>query len=261
MRTYFGAIWNCRYFWLSLVRMDLRSRYRGSILGIGWSLLHPMAMTAILCAVFHSILKAPLEELAPSLFAGLTFWNYWSGSAVQGCDCFFRAESYIRQFPAPLAIYPLRTVLGCAFHFLVGLVLVLALTVYFRGMPSAWALVSLVPAIVVLLLFGWCTALLFGLATVRFRDARHLTEVGMQALFYLTPIMYPMRMLEGRPRLLPLLKLNPLLPFLQILREPIVDGHPAALATYGSACLILVMLGGAACLAMLHEERRLIFYL
>src|SRR5262249_18391644 len=55
MQAYLGAIWRCRYFWLSLVRMDLRHRYRGSVLGLGWSLLHPIAMTAILCTVFHHL--------------------------------------------------------------------------------------------------------------------------------------------------------------------------------------------------------------
>ena len=53
MQAYLAAIWNCRFFWLSLVKIDLRSRYRGSVLGICWSLLHPIAMTAILCVVFQ----------------------------------------------------------------------------------------------------------------------------------------------------------------------------------------------------------------
>jgi ABC-type polysaccharide/polyol phosphate export permease len=261
MQAYFRAIWHCRYFWLSLVKMDLRSRYRGSILGIGWSLIHPAAMTAILCGVFHTLFRQPLESYAPSVFAGLTFWNFWQGSSAGGCNCFFQGEAYIRQFPAPMAIYPLRTVLGFAFHFLVGMVLVLALTTFLKGTPPGWALLSLIPAMLVLLLLGWSAALLFGLATVRFRDTRHLTEVGMQGLFYLTPIMYTPEMLKGRDHLLALLQLNPLLPFLQLLRDPIVNGHPASLATYATAGLILALLGGAACLAMVHEERRLIFYL
>src|SRR5688500_6720008 len=49
---YLGRVWDCRYFWLSLVRMDLRNRYRRSTLWMGWSLLNPLLMTGILCAVF-----------------------------------------------------------------------------------------------------------------------------------------------------------------------------------------------------------------
>ena len=52
MLAYCSAIWRCRYFWLSLVKLDLRSRYRGSLLGLGWSLAHPLAMTAIFFGIF-----------------------------------------------------------------------------------------------------------------------------------------------------------------------------------------------------------------
>ena len=64
MGKYLLAIWQCRYFWLSLVRMDLRTRYRRSFLGIGWSLLHPIAMTAIICLVFCRLFHLPVAEMA-----------------------------------------------------------------------------------------------------------------------------------------------------------------------------------------------------
>jgi ABC-type polysaccharide/polyol phosphate export permease len=260
MYAYFGAIWNCRYFWLSLVRMDLRSRYRGSVLGIGWSLLHPIFMTIILCTVFSKVLHQEIRNYAPYLFAGLTFWNYWLAVTTQGCQCFFLGEAYIRQFPAPMAIYPLRTMLASAFHFVVGLILVLALALWFQGSLNVLALTSLVPTMALLLLFGWCVALLMGLATVRFRDTRHLIEVGMQALFYLTPILYPEDMLANR-RLGHIMQLNPLMPFLNLLREPIVHGRFPSLATYAAACLIVAVLGAASSLTLVYEERRLIFHL
>ena len=48
MGSYLAAVWRCRYFWLSLVKMDLRTRYRRSVLGMGWSLLQPIAIAVIL---------------------------------------------------------------------------------------------------------------------------------------------------------------------------------------------------------------------
>ena len=61
MTGYFSEIWRLRYFWYALVRIDLKRRYRHSIIGIGWSLLHPIAMTAVLCVVFSQLLK---QEMA-----------------------------------------------------------------------------------------------------------------------------------------------------------------------------------------------------
>jgi ABC-type polysaccharide/polyol phosphate export permease len=261
MSAYFGAIWTSRYFWLSLVRMDLRARYRGSVLGIGWSLLHPIGMTVILCTVFTRLFQQETNIFVPYVFAGLTFWNYWIAVAAQGCHSFFAAEAYIRQFPAPMAIYPLRTMLASAFHFAIGLLLVFGVTAWFQGTVHLMALVTLLPNVIILLAFGWGVALLFGLATVRFRDTKHLTEICLQAWFYLTPVMYPKDLLKSELLKTITMKLNPLMPFLDILREPIVYGRAASLATYGTASLIVLVLGGLAALAMSYEERKVIFNL
>ena len=99
MRRYLATIWRCRYFWLSLVKMDLRTRYRRSILGLGWSLLHPIAMTAILCLVFAGLFHADIRDYVPYVLAGFACWNYILSVTLQGCQCFYQGEMYIRQFP------------------------------------------------------------------------------------------------------------------------------------------------------------------
>ena len=61
MTDYVRDVWRLRYFWMSLVRNDLRSRYRRSLLGIGWSLLHPIAMAAVLCTVFSQVFHVEIK--------------------------------------------------------------------------------------------------------------------------------------------------------------------------------------------------------
>src|SRR5262245_15575407 len=122
MQSYITQVWNSRFFWLSLVRMDLRTRYRRSLLGVGWSLLQPLTMTAVLCLVFHYFVKVDVRDYIPHLLTGLVGWNFVLNCANQGCQCFFLGEAYIRQCPLPLGIYPLRTAIGAIFHFLMGLI-------------------------------------------------------------------------------------------------------------------------------------------
>jgi ABC-type polysaccharide/polyol phosphate export permease len=112
---------------MALVRIDLRKRYRRSVIGIGWSLLHPIAMTIVLCIVFSQLLNQDIRKFAPFLLSGLTFWGFILATVMDGCQCFLQGESYIRQQPAPLAIYPLRSTLGAGFHFLLGFAIVLVL--------------------------------------------------------------------------------------------------------------------------------------
>src|SRR5437763_969541 len=61
MGSYLRAVWRCRYFWLSLVKIDLRTRYQRSVLGLGWSLLHPLAMTLVIVVIFRHVLTAGID--------------------------------------------------------------------------------------------------------------------------------------------------------------------------------------------------------
>ncbi|HVX62135.1 MAG TPA: ABC transporter permease [Pirellulales bacterium] len=260
MLGYFAAVWRCRHFWLSLVRMDLRTRYRRSILGLGWSLLHPIAMTTVLCTVFHGLFKMNVADYGPFLLSGLTLWGFITSSVTQGCDCFYTGENYIRQFPAPMAIYPLRTVLGGTFHFLVAMCVVLALTWGFRGFGNLPVLFSLIPSFVLLFVLGWSLAVLSGAASVIFPDMKHLLDIGLQIVFYATPIMYPGNLMKDKG-LTWLMKYNPVVAWLDLFRHPLLNGE---LPTWNN-CMIAIgsvsVCVTLASLTLMRLQRRLIFYL
>ncbi len=261
MGSYLGAVWRCRYFWLSLVKMDLRTRYRGSILGLGWSLLQPLAMTVILCAAFHRIFHVDINYFGPFLMTGLALWNFVLNTTLTGCQCFRRAESYIRQYPAPLAIYPLRTVLGLGFHLLLALSVAVVLAATLHGLSHPLALLSLAPALALILALGWSVALLAALLNVHFPDTSHLAEVGFQGLFYLTPVMYPPELLAGHSRLAELMSYNPLYYFLELLREPILNGHLPPGGAILRATLTVAIVATVATVLLYRLERRVIYHL
>lgn len=259
--NYVGAVWRCRYFWLSLVKMDLRTRYRGSLLGIGWSLLQPLCMAVIITVAFHRILDVPLVEYGPYLLIGLAFWNFFVHVTLTGCQCFRQAESYIRQYPAPLAIYPLRTALGFGFHFLMALGLALVLTGFLRGLPAYAPLLSLAPTALLLVVLGWSLAVLGGLINVHFPDASHLAEVGFQGLFYLTPIMITETMIDKHQYLKKIYEYNPLVFFLNLLRDPIMKGiYPDKQDVLG-ACVTVFAVATVAVLLLRRLEKRLVYHL
>ncbi|MFL5338828.1 MAG: ABC transporter permease [Gemmataceae bacterium] len=264
MISYFGAIWNCRYFWLSLVRLDLRTRYRRSVLGIGWSLMHPICMTAILCVVFHKLMNIDIIDYAPHLLGGLAVWNYILTSSSAGCAAFFQGEAYIRQCPLPLAIFPLRTVLGATFHMFMQLSVVivfvaaLGLLGYreFHWMP----LLSLVPSLLLLFVLCWSLAIITGLVNVYFQDTQHLTEIGFQMVYFATPIMYKASLLEEHG-LGWLVEYNPVVVFLRLIRDPILNGTAPELATYGQALGVVAVVTALAAALLVRSQKRLIFHM
>lgn len=260
MGSYLAAIWRCRFFWLSLVQMDLRTRYRRSVLGIGWSLLQPIAMTVILCTVFHQLFDKSVGEYAPYVLSGLACWNFILSLTLQGCQCFYQGESYIRQYPAPLAVYPLRTALGAIIHFLLALGLVVVVAGCLRGFANPLALLSLVPSVALYFLMGWSVAVITGFATVYFQDIQHLAEVSFQLLFYATPIIYYADQMQNTP-LAWLIAYNPVVAFLNLIRDPILHSAFPSVSTYALAGGTVLVTFSAAVFTLVRLQGRLIFRL
>jgi lipopolysaccharide transport system permease protein len=258
--AYVTEIWRLRHFWLALVRVDMRRCYRHSILGLGWSLLLPLSMTVVLCTVFANLFNVEVRTFAPYLLAGLTVWNFVTSAMTQGCQSFLQGESYIRQHPAPLAIYPLRTTLGAGIHLLAGLVVLIALSWCLNGFGNMVALVSLVPTLALFFVLAWSLATCMGVLNVLFQDVQHLVQVLLQVVFYVTPIMYPANILRERG-LNWVLVFNPLSAYLQLIRSPLIDAEFPPLSAYGAALATAAFAAAGACLLLNRFERRMIFYL
>jgi ABC-type polysaccharide/polyol phosphate export permease len=260
MWAYAVSVWKCRNFWLSLVVNDLQLRYRRSVLGVGWSLLHPLAAAAVMGAVFHEIFKVSIQDFLPYLLCGLACWSYLTDAILLGCESYVQAETYIRQHPLPLAVYPLRTTLGGMIHFLIALALVLGLTLALRGLDRPPEFLSLSVGVLLSFLFGWGVAVLAGFLNTVFRDTKHILEIVFRVLFYLTPIIYPREVLAST-RVGWVLYFNPLAPFLELVRQPLVEGRPPPLALTAAAAAITIAVGVAAAATLGCQQRRVVFYL
>lgn len=262
MIQHMTSVWRFRHFWLSLVRLDLRNRYRRSVLGIGWSLLNPLAMTAVWCVAFGQILgQGDWRSLAPTLLVGMAVWEFLRNCVLQGCESFIRAEAYIRQCPLPFGIYPLRVTMGLFIHFIIALgVVVAAVAILNQSLEPILVLPSLIPAVLLTTLFGWCLATLASFANVFFHDTKHLVEVAAQLLFFLTPVMYTRDMLD-RQGLGWVADLNPAAYFIDFFRVSLLSGTGPSLERY-LQCGSLTVAGFAlACGVMAWLQKRVVFHL
>lgn len=259
-----GQIWKLRHFWLSLVKMDLSMRYRRSFLGVGWSLLHPILMTVVFCLVFSAWQQdVNWRKTAPYFLTGLAVWEYFKSSILFGCATFFRAESYIRQCSLPLGIYTLRTVLGTSIHFVIAMTLsVTVISVLDPGnaVRTFEMIPYILPSMLLMLVFCWATGVISAFVTVWFHDVQHLLEVLFQILFFLTPILFPVALLEERG--LDLLRdFNPAVLFLQLIRSPLIEGVPPAAGLYQQAVVLNAFVVGFALMTLASMEKKLIFRL
>jgi ABC-type polysaccharide/polyol phosphate export permease len=268
MFRHLTAVWTARYFLFALVKLDLRLRYRRSILGVGWSLMHPIAMTAVFTVVFSQLFgdSNPVGYAAYAL-SGLAVWGFLRDAATVGSKAFFQSEAYIRQSPLPYTIYTLRSVLGHLIHACLALVVVAALLTIWRG--DAGSLVGLalaVPGLVLTILAAWAVATIGAFVTAFFHDMAHLLEVGAQIGFFLTPIMYRRSLLDDKG-LGWVVDINPASIYLAVTRDPLLAGFPTAAgmtqlgAAYLAAFIVTAVLVALAGCVVAWLQKKVIFHL
>lgn len=255
------AIWKFRHFLLALVRLDLRQRYSRSILGLGWSLIQPIATAAVFVLIFSGVLGMSPATYTTTLLLGLAVWGFFRECAVSGCESLLSHESYIRQSPLPYGLYPLRFVLGYAIQAIIALaVAVGAVLIHDGNLDKLQLLWAVLPSLLLILFAGWAVATIFSFAQVYFHDTKQLLEIGSQILFFLTPIIYPPDVLVNKG-LGWMARFNPVNVYLELVRFPMTAGQlpDAKLYLYGVAFTVLLMTLALACIASF--QKRLIFRL
>lgn len=264
------AVWKFRHFLVALVRLDLRLRYRRSILGVGWSLLNPIAMTGVFAVVFCTLLGGgDIPKYVTHLLIGMAVWGFLREAAIQGCRALINNESYIRQSPLPYGIYTLRTVCGQAIHSAIALAvavvgLVVVKAVYTgpteQGPFDPLALVWVVPGLVLAFVAAWAVATIFAFVNVYFQDTQHLLEVGAQIVFFMTPIIYFPANLESKGYWY-LLALNPVNLFMDLIRAPLMTGAPPGGELLLHGTVLTAVLVGLAAGTTAWLQKRVVFHL
>ncbi len=199
IRLAIPEILNHRELLFNLVRRELRSRFRRTFLGWGWSFVQPVMMTAVYALVLGTFLKsvpAPgdpsgIDSFALFLLAGIVPWALFAGGLGAAIGSIANAGGLITKVWFPRELLPMSAILALAFTMLIELgVLALAVTllgrvVMFHLLPVAFVLM-LLQALFTMGFSFWLSA-----ANVRFKDVEYLTSVFLLAYFYLTPVLYP----------------------------------------------------------------------
>ncbi len=191
-------IWVFRELLVSMVRKELRIKYKNSVLGFVWSLLNPALYLVIYYIVFQKILKNNVPLFAIFLLCGLLVWNFFSNALSSATTTIVNNAGIVKKVAFPREILALASV-GAAFVFflLQAIVLVLALLI-FQVVPAV-TYIWLIPfSLVALVLFASALSVALSAINVYLRDTQHLLELVLLAWFWATPIVYPFQELGVR---------------------------------------------------------------
>ena len=255
-----AELWRFRQLIALLVVRELKVRYKRSLLGMLWTMLNPLLLMIVYTVVFTTILPAAMPNFSIFLLAGLLPWLYFSTALMQGLMSVLVNQELVRKIRVPQAVFPLSVVGSNLVNFTLSLVPLFLVMLALRQ-PFTTALLFLPAAAVILTLFCAGVTLLFATATVFFRDVRHLTEVALQMLLYLSPVLYDLKQFgEHRTWWFSLfrleLKLNPLSYLIPLVRDPVYYGRFPALPTVGIAlaCALGALAGGFAVFTRLEPR-------
>ena len=191
----------------SMILSDLRTRYKGSVLGFLWTFMNPLLMLLVYMLVFSTVMRIRIPNYAVYLFIGLLAWNVFANSLQSASSVIVRQASMVKKIYFPRAILPLAVVGGSVMNYLFSLAILIPLLLMFGYYPSlSWLLLVVILFIETLFTAG--VALLVSSVNVYFRDVEHVLSIFMMMWFYITPVVYPITMVPHRMG--QLFKLNPM---------------------------------------------------
>ncbi len=205
---------------LKLGWLDVKLRYRGSILGPFWLTASTTVMIASMGVIYAFLFKMNLQAYLPFLTVSLVLWSFISGMVGESTLCFTQSETMIRSIRMPFTVYAARVTIRNLLVLAHNVVVVLVVFALFRIWPG-WALVQVLPALALWLLDGVAACILLGALGARFRDITPIIGSILQILFFITPVIWkPELMRHGRGWL----PFNPFYDLLELVRRPLLGG-------------------------------------
>lgn len=224
-----ASLWDNRQLVTTLARRDIVGRYRGSLFGVGWSLLNPILMLAVYTFVFGFIMRArwasgdeSKAEFALVLFAGLLVYNLFAECINRAPGLILSNVNYVKKVVFPIEILPWVTLLSALFHLLMSLGVWFLFRFLLMGLPHPTALLLpfiLLPLIALIMGACWWLASL----GVYLRDVGQVVGTLSTLLLFLSPVFYPLSALP--PSVRPMLALNPLSQVIEQTREALIWGR------------------------------------
>jgi ABC-type polysaccharide/polyol phosphate export permease len=221
-----------------LVINQFKQRYRRSLLGMGWMLVGPLLNTAVLSIAFNALFRSSIAQYPVYVMVGLIAWNFFAQTTTQGIDAAISGSGLLQRVYLPRSMFVIATLGGAVIN--MGIALIALLIVLFTNnvpLYPTWLLLPL--AITVLALFTLGITLLVATLAVFVGDVAHMYQLLVQALFFLTPIVYPAEIVPTELRWL--VQLNPMSIMVDLFRALLYSGHVPDLSQWLIATGIALM--------------------
>ncbi|MCW8884415.1 MAG: ABC transporter permease [Motiliproteus sp.] len=220
-KVFVRELYSSRRIFFILVKNFVFKRYKGSYLGVLWTLMNPVLSMVGLALVFPLLLKFKVNDYVIFLFSGVLAWGLIFGSVVYGSDSIYDNQGLIEKIYIPKIIFPLVTVTGELVNLLFAAAGLHFVMLVF-GYDINTSFLYLFFAIVVLYLFCVGVASIVSVAVIYFRDLKHMMSILMQTFFYLSVIIFPIILIPEQYRFY--FDFNPFYQYIRLFHQAIYVG-------------------------------------
>ncbi|HMV46754.1 MAG TPA: ABC transporter permease [Blastocatellia bacterium] len=212
----------------SMVRRDLTSRYKGSVMGMAWTIITPAVQIVIFTVIFSGIFNAKFGaqgghlSFAVYLLCGMLPWIAFSDAVLRSTTSLTDNVNLVRRVVFPLEALPVNLAFSALMQQLFGTIVLLAAVLVWQKTLHVTALLMpllLIPQLLLTIGLGWLMASL----GVFIRDMSQVNQLALQTLMYLTPILYPENLIPTNYRWL--VDGNPFAPLIRSYRRVLLEGQ------------------------------------
>ena len=193
----FKELYNYREMLKSLVRKELRTRYKGSFLGFFWTFINPLMQLVVYSIVFPFIMRVKVENYPVFVFVGLLPWIFFSSSLLNSTSIIVNNKDLVKKVYFPRELLPISATTTALMNMIFSFAIVIPCLLIFR-IPITLAILWLPFIILVQYVLTLGFAILFSCLNVYFRDLEHMLGIVTMMWFYLTPIIYTVDLVPAR---------------------------------------------------------------
>jgi ABC-type polysaccharide/polyol phosphate export permease len=241
--------------WATLSAMDIRQRYRRSILGPFWITITMMVLILGMGPLYGTLFGIDLDEFLPYLSMGVITWGLISTLILEGAASFVNAENLLRSVKLPYTAHIMRVLKRNLVVFAHNLLAFVPFMLYL-GIEPHWRWLLMIPGVVLLMMVALPASYMLSVLCTRFRDLQQIIASAVQLAFFLTPIFWKSSLLKHRVYFA---EWNPFHWLIEIVRRPIVEGY-VPWVTYAKVFGLIVLLYAIAIPFFVRYRRRLAFW-
>jgi len=210
----FRELWRFRDLFLVLAWRDITVRYKQTVLGVLWAVLQPVVTMIVFTFIFNRVGKIESGDATPYpifLYVGLLLWQYYSMTLTNASNSLVTHQNMLQKIYFPRLILPATAATTGLVDLSISSIILAGMMVYYKFTPTIFGLLLLPVLLLCTILASLGLGSFLAAVNVKYRDVRHALPFLIQTLMYVTPVIYPVKMLDRYPAIKCLmLWLNPI---------------------------------------------------